>query len=73
MGTEPMLGAAAVVVEPVNAVQGMVKIDGELWQARALEDSVTYPPGERVRIADINAGTAMVWRDDLSGITDSQP
>jgi membrane protein implicated in regulation of membrane protease activity len=51
----------------------MVKIDGELWQARSLEGSVTYPAGERVRIVDINAGTAIVWRDDLPGITDLQP
>jgi membrane protein implicated in regulation of membrane protease activity len=73
VGTETMRGAAAVVVEPVDAARGMVKIDGELWQARSLEDSVTYPPGERVRIADFSAGTAMVWRDDLSGMTDPRP
>jgi membrane protein implicated in regulation of membrane protease activity len=72
MGTETMLGAAAVVVEQVDAEQGMVKIDGELWQARSLESSITYPPGERVRIAEINAGTAVVWRDDLSDMTDFQ-
>lgn len=65
MGTETMQGAAAVVVEPVDARRGMVKIDGELWQARSLEESVTYPPGERVRIAEIGAGTVTVWRDDL--------
>jgi membrane protein implicated in regulation of membrane protease activity len=72
MGVETMQGAAAVVVEQVDAEHGMVKIDGELWQARSLESSVTYPPGERVRIAEINAGTAVVWRDDLSGLTDFQ-
>ena len=70
MGTETMQGAAAVVVEQVDAEHGMVKIDGELWQARSLEHSVTYPPGERVIIAEINAGVAVVWRDDLSGLTD---
>jgi membrane protein implicated in regulation of membrane protease activity len=49
----------------------MVKIDGELWQARSLERSVVHPPGERVRIAEISEGAAVVWRDDLSGLTDS--
>ena len=73
MGTETMQGAAAVVVEQVDAEQGMVKIDGEFWQARSLEGSVTYPPGERVRIVDISAGTAVVWADELPGITDAQP
>lgn len=72
IGAETMQGAAAVVVEQVDAERGMVKIAGELWQARSLEDSVTYPPGERVRIVDISAGTAIVWRDDLPGITDLQ-
>jgi membrane protein implicated in regulation of membrane protease activity len=66
MGMETMQGAAAVVVEQVDVDHGMVKIDGELWQARALEDSVTYPVGERVRIVEISAGTVVVWRDELS-------
>ncbi len=70
MGAEAMQGAAAVVVEQVDAEHGMVKIDGELWQARSLEGSVVCPPGERVRIAEVRKGTAMVWRDDLSGLTD---
>ncbi len=65
MGTEAMQGAAAVVVEQVDAEHGMVKIDGQLWQARSLEGSVIYPPGERVRIAEISAGTAVIWRADL--------
>ena len=69
MGTETMLGAAAVVVEQVDAKQGMVRIDGELWQARSLEDSVTHPPGERVRIAEIGAGTALVRNDNIPDIT----
>jgi membrane protein implicated in regulation of membrane protease activity len=73
MGMDTMQGAAAVVVEQVDADRGMVKIDGELWQARSLGGSVTYPPGERVRIAEINAGAAVVWRDDLPGRIDPQP
>jgi membrane protein implicated in regulation of membrane protease activity len=67
MGMETMQGAAAVVVEQVDANQGMVKIDGELWQARALEGMGTCAPGERVRIVDISDGTVLVWRADLPG------
>jgi membrane protein implicated in regulation of membrane protease activity len=62
MGLETMRGAPAVVVEQVGAGHGMVRIDGELWQARALEDSV-YPPGEMVRIVDISEGTVVVWQE----------
>ena len=71
IGVETMLGAGAVVVEPVSAGQGMVKIDGELWQARSLEGSA-YPAGERVTIVDINAGTAVVWREDSADLTGPQ-
>jgi membrane protein implicated in regulation of membrane protease activity len=72
MSTGTMPGAVAVVVEQVDTEKGMVKIDGELWQARSLERFGTYPPGERVTIVDISGGTAVVWRDDLSGINDAQ-
>ncbi|GIF01413.1 NfeD family protein [Paractinoplanes rishiriensis] len=62
MGTDTMRGAAAVVVEQVGTGHGMVRIDGELWQARSLEDSV-YQPGEMVRIVDISEGAVVVWHD----------
>ncbi|PRX23039.1 membrane protein implicated in regulation of membrane protease activity [Actinoplanes italicus] len=72
MGTATMQGAAAVVVEHVDTEHGMVRIDGELWQARALEGFGTYVPGERVRIVDVSDGTVLVWRDDLPGISDTE-
>lgn len=65
MAMGSMQGASAVVVEPVGADQGMVRIGGELWQARSLENSGTYSSGERVAIVGIDAGVAVVWRDDL--------
>ncbi|SNY25556.1 NfeD family protein [Paractinoplanes atraurantiacus] len=64
----PMLGASALVVEQVGAGAGMVKVDGELWQARSLEGSGGYLPGERVRIVEVDGGVAVVWRDDLPGL-----
>jgi membrane protein implicated in regulation of membrane protease activity len=72
MGTATMQGASAVVVEQVDTEHGMVRIDGELWQARSLEGFGTYPPGERVRILETTDGTVVVWRDDLPGITDQK-
>jgi membrane protein implicated in regulation of membrane protease activity len=41
----------------------MVKIDGEFWQARALDAAQVIEPGERVRVIEIKGVTAMVWRD----------
>ncbi|GAA0573587.1 NfeD family protein [Paractinoplanes ferrugineus] len=70
MSTGNMLASSAVVVEQVDAEHGMVRIDGELWQARGLEGSSNYAPGERVRIVDVNDGAVVVWRADVPGMTD---
>jgi membrane protein implicated in regulation of membrane protease activity len=70
MGTATMQGAAAVVVEQVDTEHGMVRVDGELWQARSLEGFGTYPVGERVTILDTAGGTVTVWRDDAPGTID---
>lgn len=65
-GLEAITGSAAVVLEQVDADQGMVKIDGELWTARAYDGTQVYAPGERVRVIEVKGVTVMVWRDDLS-------
>ncbi|GIF42219.1 hypothetical protein Axi01nite_65300 [Actinoplanes xinjiangensis] len=71
MGMATMQGASALVVEQVDTEHGMVRVDGELWQARSLEGFGTYAPGERVTILEVTDGTVVIWRDDLPGITDT--
>src|SRR5688572_3213387 len=39
-------GSEAIVLERVDERQGMIKIDGEYWQARALESDQVMEPGE---------------------------
>jgi membrane protein implicated in regulation of membrane protease activity len=56
-------GSEAVVLERVDADHGVIKIDGELWRARALDHEQVMEPGERVRVVEIKGVTAMVWRD----------
>lgn len=52
-GAEAMVGADAVVVEPLpERGFGTVRIFGELWQARSLEGRVAK--GEFVRIESLN-------------------
>jgi membrane protein implicated in regulation of membrane protease activity len=55
-------GSEAVVLERVDERAGMIKIDGEYWQARALEAGQVIEPGERVHVVEIKGVTAMVWR-----------
>jgi membrane protein implicated in regulation of membrane protease activity len=56
-------GSEAVVLERVDADRGVIKIDGEFWQARALDAGQVIEPGERVHVVEIKGVTAMVWRD----------
>lgn len=65
-GVEAIEGSSALVLERVDAHHGMVKIDGELWIARAYDATEVFEPGEHVRVIQVKGVTAMVWRDDLS-------
>ena len=60
-GTAALLGASAVVLERVDASGGRVKIGGEVWSARALDESQVLEPGERVHVAEIEGATALVY------------
>jgi len=46
----------------------MIKIDGEMWQARSFDGNEKYLPGERVRVVKLRGATAIVWRDNLPNI-----
>ncbi|MFG3714686.1 NfeD family protein [Micromonospora sp. NPDC047730] len=65
-GVEAIEGSTALVLERIDAGQGMVKIDGELWQARSYDASQVFAPGERVQVIQVRGATALVWRDDVS-------
>jgi membrane protein implicated in regulation of membrane protease activity len=67
-GLEAMEGSQGTVLEEVNADSGMIKIDGELWQARSFDGNEKYLPGERVRVLRVRGATAIVWRDDMPNI-----
>ncbi len=66
IGLEAMEGSSALVLEQVDADQGVVKIDGETWRARAYDAQQVFAPGERVRVIEVKGATALVWRDDVS-------
>ena len=68
IGMQAIEGCHATVLEEVDADQGMIKIDGELWRARSFDGNEKYLPGERVRVIKVTGATAIVWRDDLPNI-----
>ncbi|MFE5029600.1 NfeD family protein [Streptomyces sp. NPDC056656] len=59
-GIEALKGKQAVVVERVDGSGGRIKLAGEIWSARALDDSESYEPGRQVDVVDIEGATAIV-------------
>ena len=67
-GIEAMEGTHGTVLEEVDGDHGMIKLEGELWQARSFDGTEKYLPGERVRVVKVIGATAIVWRDDMPDI-----
>ncbi len=65
-GVGAIEGSTALVLERVDADNGLVKIDGELWQARSYDATQVFAPGDRVQVIQVRGATAQVWRDDVS-------
>ncbi|HZB77476.1 MAG TPA: NfeD family protein [Solirubrobacteraceae bacterium] len=61
-GTAALVGKSATVVERIANQEGVgcVKIDGDVWTARAYMEEETYEPGTRVQVVEIRGATALV-------------
>ena len=61
-GTAALVGKHAIVLERIENHEGVgcVKIDGEVWTARALYDDQVIERGTRVEVVDIKGATALV-------------
>jgi membrane protein implicated in regulation of membrane protease activity len=61
-GTAALVGKRAIVLERIANDEGVgcVKIDGDVWTARAYMDEETYEPGTRVQVVEIRGATALV-------------
>ena len=62
MGTAALVGQTAMVVERIANAEGVgcVKLDGEIWTARAYDDDEVIEPGTRVHVLEIRGATALV-------------
>lgn len=56
-------GRPALVLSRINRHQGQVKLDGEVWSARPLNEDDSYEPGDQVTVMQIDGATAVVWRN----------
>jgi membrane protein implicated in regulation of membrane protease activity len=61
-GAAALIGKKAMVLETIDNDHGVgcVKIDGEVWSARALDDEREIAAGTRVEVVDIKGATALV-------------
>ena len=61
-GTAALVGKTATVLERIANQEGVgcVRIDGEVWTARAYMDDETYEAGARVQVVEIRGATALV-------------
>jgi len=61
-GTARLVGQQATVVERIANAEGVgcVKLDGEIWTARAYDDDEVIEPGARVHVLEIRGATALV-------------
>src|SRR6185369_6850306 len=53
----------ALVLDRVARHEGQVKLDGEIWTARPLNDNDVYEPGDHVTVVHIDGATAVVWKN----------
>jgi membrane protein implicated in regulation of membrane protease activity len=61
-GTAALVGQSATVVERIANAEGVgcVRLDGEIWTARAYDEDETFEPGTRVQVLEIRGATALV-------------
>jgi membrane protein implicated in regulation of membrane protease activity len=61
-GTAALVGKPAIVVERIanDENEGSVRIDGEVWTARCLDDDHVIEPGTKVQVVEIRGATAVV-------------
>jgi membrane protein implicated in regulation of membrane protease activity len=64
-GSYALVGKKAVVIEEVSGTQGLIKLAGEVWSARALDEDHVIPPGTLVDVMEIEGATAIVYPREL--------
>jgi len=60
-GVDALVGKPGYVVQEVTGRDGRVRIGGEEWTARAMDDTVIIPTGATVGVLQIDGATAVVY------------
>lgn len=60
---DALIGRKAVAVSVVDGHGGQVRLDGDVWSARAFDDEQEISPGASVTVVEISGATAVVMVD----------
>lgn len=64
-GSDALIGKRAEVMQEVTATHGLIKVSGEEWSARALDETHVIPVGALVDVMEIEGATAVVYPREL--------
>ncbi len=64
-GSDALIGKRAEVMQEVTATHGLVRLSGEEWSARALDESHVIRVGALVDVMEIEGATAIVYPREL--------
>lgn len=56
-----MVGRPGRVTQKVDAVEGEIKVDGQVWSARAYDESMVLDPGTEVEVFELDGTVAVVY------------
>lgn len=60
---DALIGRKAVAVSAVDGHSGQVRLDGDVWSARAFDAKQAISPGDSVTVVEIAGATAVVLGD----------
>ncbi|MFF3492149.1 NfeD family protein [Streptomyces sp. NPDC002795] len=64
-GSDALIGKRAEVMQEVTATRGLIKLSGEEWSARTLDETQVIPVGALVDVMEIEGATAVVYPREL--------
>ena len=62
-GVQALEGKSALVLDRVARDEGQVKLDGQVWTARPMNEGDVFEPGDQVTVLQIDGATAVVWKN----------
>ncbi len=60
-GSDALIGKKGTVIKDVTDTEGLIRLAGEVWSARALDENDVIPTGTAVDVMEIEGATAIVY------------